>query len=66
MPIDPAYPGERRHAMVRDAGARVLVTTAVAGSGRRACASSPSAGPAQRWTGARTRPSRSPPTHRPT
>ncbi|MER7155474.1 AMP-binding protein, partial [Streptomyces lydicus] len=31
VPIDPAYPGERRHAMVRDAGARVLVTTAAAG-----------------------------------
>ncbi|MFH8680501.1 amino acid adenylation domain-containing protein [Streptomyces lydicus] len=31
VPIDPAYPDERRHTMVRDAGARVLVTTAAAG-----------------------------------
>ncbi|MFE7282988.1 amino acid adenylation domain-containing protein [Streptomyces noursei] len=31
VPIDPAYPSERRHAMVRDAGVRVVVTTAAAG-----------------------------------
>ncbi|MCF3103758.1 non-ribosomal peptide synthetase [Streptomyces roseoverticillatus] len=31
VPIDPEYPQERRHGMVRDAGVRVLVTT---GAGR--------------------------------
>ncbi|MFI0742270.1 AMP-binding protein [Streptomyces sp. NPDC021100] len=27
VPVDPAYPRERRHGMVRDAGVRVLLTT---------------------------------------
>ncbi|WKU48170.1 non-ribosomal peptide synthetase [Streptomyces sp. VNUA116] len=32
VPIDPAYPQERRHGMVRDAGVRVLVTAGADGA----------------------------------